>query len=394
MQIAADSAGNVYLPVVSENEVLEYSPSGTLLKTFKGSGAGVLDEPTGVAIDSSGDLWVADSGNGGTIAEFDPSGAPVEVNGKPVEIESKGVWSVGLDRHGHVFALVDNGEDSCGEKESPCLHLVEYSAEGRQLADVGAGNFGGGEVERYYTALAVNEANGRVYVVAGQQETIWVFGPPTAPVFKKEFTAEVDASEAKLGALVDPGGIAASYRFEYGPTSAYGSSTPFPEGSVGEGLEAHAVWASASGLVPGSTYHYRLVASNELGTVYGPDQTFTTLTAEQAACPNEQRRGGFAARLPDCRAYELVTPPVESSSQFDAKKALHSRARSPRMAKRSRSSPRSRGRARPPPATNTWRRVARAAGPPKTSCRSNPTMGRAARNTNTPTPTRISSPRT
>jgi DNA-binding beta-propeller fold protein YncE len=321
VQIAADSAGNVYVPVVSENEVLEYSPSGTPLKTFKGSGAGALEEPTGVAIDSSGDLWVANSGSG-RIVELDPSGAPVEVNGKPMEIESKGVWSVALDGHGHVFALVDNSADSCGEKASPCLHLVEYSAEGRQLADVGAGNFGGGEVERYYTGLGVNEANGHVYVVAGQQETIWVFGPPTAPVFEKEFTAEVTASEAKLGALVDPGGIAASYRFEYGPTSAYGSSMPFPEGSVGEGLEARAVWAAASGLAPGSTYHYRLVASNELGTVYGPDQTFTTLTAEQASCPNEQRRGGFAARLPDCRAYELVTPPVESSSQFDSQSQL------------------------------------------------------------------------
>jgi hypothetical protein len=318
VQIATDSTGNVYVPVVPENEVLEYSPSGTLLKTFKGSGAGALDEPTGVAIDSSDNLWVADSGNGGRIVALDSSGAPVEVNGKPVEIESKGVWSVGLDRHGDVFALVDNSADPCGERESPCLHLVEYSSEGRQLADVGAGSFGGGEVERYYTAFAVNEANGRVYVV-GLQGTAWVYGPPTAPVVDREFAAEVGTSEVKLGALVDPGGIAASYRFEYGPTSAYGSSTPAPEGSVGEGVEAHAVWASASGLAPGSTYHYRVVASNELGTVYGPDQTVTTLTAEQAACPNEQLRGGFSGRLPDCRAYELVTPPRTNASQFDAK---------------------------------------------------------------------------
>ena len=78
------------------------------------------------------------------------------------------------------------------------------------------------------------------------------------------------------------------------------------------------MWASASGLAAGATYHYRVVATNELGTTYGSDQTFTTLTAEQAACPNEQLRGGFSARLSDCRAYELATPPVESSSQFDA----------------------------------------------------------------------------
>jgi DNA-binding beta-propeller fold protein YncE len=332
VQIAADSAGDVYVPVVPENKVLEYDPATcpaaptpcVPLKTFTGgSGAGALKEPTAVAIDSSGNLWVADSGNN-RIVELDSSGAPVEVNGKPVEIESEGVWSVALDGHGDVFAVVDNGADPCGQKKSPCTHLVEYSSEGRQLADVGAGHFGAesGNVGPFYNMVAVNEASGRVYVTDGFNETVWVFGPPIAPVVAREFTAEVGASEAKLGALVNPGGIQTSYRFEYGPTSAYGSSTPFPEGSVGEGVKSRAVWASANGLAPGSTYHYRVVASSELGTAYGLDQTFTTLTAEEAACPNEQMRGGFSARLPDCRAYELVTPPVKSSSQFDAKREL------------------------------------------------------------------------
>jgi DNA-binding beta-propeller fold protein YncE len=334
VQIATDSAGNIYVPeplkkreksppgsgeyeYVPNDEVLEYSPSGTLLKTFTGSGAGALEEPTAVAIDSSGNLWVAGNNR---IVELDSSGAPVEVNGKPVEIVSEGVWSVALDGHGDVFAVVDNSADPCGEKKSPCLHLIEYSAEGRRLADVGAGSFGtesGGEFERFFSMVAVNEASGRVYVTDGRKDTVWIFGPPLAPVVDRELTAEVGASEAKLGALVSPGGIQTSYRFEYGPTSAYGSSTPFPAGSVGEGLESHAVWASASGLAPGSTYHYRVVASNELGTAYGEDQTFTTLTAEEAACPNEQMRGGFSGKLPDCRAYELVTLPVTSGSQFD-----------------------------------------------------------------------------
>ncbi len=365
VQIAADSAGNVYVPVVPENKVLEYSPSGTLLKTFTGSGAGALKEPRGVAVDSSGNLWVADSGNG-RIVELDSSGAPVEVNGKPVEIESEGVGSVALDGHGDVFAVVDNGADPCGEKKSPCLHLVEYSSEGRQLADVGAGFFGeqGGAGERFFSMVAVSEASGRVYVTDGVRETVWVFGPPVAPVVYRELTAEVGVSEAKLGALVNPGGIETTYRFEYGTTTEYGSSTPFPEGSVGEGVESHAVWASANGLAPGSTYHYRIVATNELGTIYGPDQTFTTLSAEQAACPNEQLRGGFSGKLPDCRAYELVTPPVTSGSQFDGSSSTvgrkwRTRARPPRMAKRSRSTPGNRGRARPPPASirgDAWRR--------------------------------------
>ena len=331
VQIAADSAGNVYVPqpskeepassdtFVPNNEVHKYSPSGTLLKTFTGSGAGALNEPEGVAVDSSGNLWVADSGNN-RIVELASSGAPVEVNGKPVEIKSEGVWSVALDGHGDVFALVENGADPCGKLEEPsCLHLVEYSSEGRQLADAGAGHFGlpDSASDRFISGVAVDQASGRVYVTDGAKEKVWVFGPPLAPVVGRELTAEVGVSEAKLGALVNPGGIQTTYRFEYGPTTEYGSSTPSPEGSVGEGLESHAVWAAASGLAPGSTYHYRVVATSEVGTAYGEDQTFTTLTVEQAACPNEQLRGGFSERLPDCRAYELVTPPVESSAQFD-----------------------------------------------------------------------------
>ena len=89
-------------------------------------------------------------------------------------------------------------------------------------------------------------------------------------------------SEAKLGALVNPGGIATTYRFEYDTReyregeAPHGQSAPFPEGSVGEGFASRTVWAAASGLAPGTTYHYRVVATNELGTIYGPDQTFTT----------------------------------------------------------------------------------------------------------------------
>jgi NHL repeat len=163
VQIASDSSGNVYVP--GENDILEYSEAGTLLKTFTGAGAGALKEPTGVAIDSSGNLWVADYGNR-RIVELDSSGARVEVNGKPVEIESEGVFSAALDGHGDVFATVDDSADPCGAMgASSCVHLVEYSAGGRQLADVGAGAFGTPGPSVHLTIMvAVNEASGRVYV--------------------------------------------------------------------------------------------------------------------------------------------------------------------------------------------------------------------------------------
>jgi hypothetical protein len=313
VQIAADSSGNVYVPVISENEVLEYSPTGTLLHTFTGSGAAALREPTGVAVDSSGNLWIADHTNN-RIEELDPAGVLVGT------IASEGVLWVALDGHGHVFAIVENSADGCGSIGPPCAHLIEYGAAGEQLVDIGAGSFGRKEGHPSLSMLAVDESSGNVYVTDAYNNRFWIFAPPSAPTVGKEFSAEVSTSEAKLGALVNAGGLQTTYRFEYGTTTAYGRSTPAPEGSVGEGVSGHAVWASASGLEPGTTYHYRVVATNELANmgVAGPDQTFTTQTAEQAACPNEQLRGGFSARLPDCRAYELVTAPTKTSAQVKA----------------------------------------------------------------------------
>jgi hypothetical protein len=321
VQIGVDAAGDVYVPVVPQNEVLEYSSVGTLLHTFTGgSRGGALSGPTGVAVDSAGDLWVADSGNE-RIEELSPADTPVEVDGKPVEIESKGVQDgIALDGRGNVLAIDDNGADFCGSLEPPCSHLVEYDAAGAQVADVGAGSFGTGEGEFPLPPMvAVAEKSGLVYVTDAKGEKVWVFALPVPPRVERELSSEVTTSEAKLGALVNPGGIQTTYRFEYGTTAAYGQSAPFPEGSVGEGLVSRAVWAAASGLQPGTTYHYRVVATNELAPegVAGPDQTFTTETAEQAVCPNEQFRGGFSAALPDCRAYELVTPATKTSVQIE-----------------------------------------------------------------------------
>jgi hypothetical protein len=311
VQIAADSSGDVYVPVIPENEVLEYSETGTLLNTFKGSGAGTLSEPSGVAVDSSGNLWVADTGNN-RIEELSSSGTPLG------EIKSDGVSSVAPGADGVIFATVFNGADFCGSLPSPCLHLVEYGPSGEQIADVGAGRFG----ERTSligfspgnSMVAVNESSGQVYVTDTTSGLVAVFAPPRAPEVARELTANATGAEVELGALVNAGGLTAGYRFEYGTSSAYGHVMPLREGFA-TGTKAHAVWAAADGLTPGTTYHFRVVVHNAVGTVEGPDETFTT--PAEAVCPNSAFRKGFSAGLPDCRAYEMVTQPNSISAQPD-----------------------------------------------------------------------------
>lgn len=318
-QIAADSAGNVYVPNAPGNEVLEYNEAGTQLVAFTGAGEHALAGPTGVAVDATGNVWVADNGNN-RIEEFSPTGTFLS------EFESEGVRALAPDGHGDLFAIVFNGADDCGAVGPPCQHLVEYDKGGAQLADVGAGYIGlGGEYKQDATSMvAIDEANGRAYVSDGLKNTVWAYQPPAAPVVGQESAAEVSASDAKLSALVQPGGITTSYRFEYdtreyregeGP---HGVSVPSPEGSAGEGFSQRVVWASAKDLTPGATYYYRVVATNALGTAIGLGETFTTQTIAQTTCPNELARSGFSAGLSECRAYELVTPPGKSSAQPDS----------------------------------------------------------------------------
>jgi plastocyanin len=103
--------------------------------------------------------------------------------------------------------------------------------------------------------------------------TITVDGP-AAPVVSTGSASAVSETEATLNGTVNPSGQEASYYFEYGTTTAYGSKTD--EAPAGEGTAAAARSASVSGLAPGTTYHFRIVAENATGTKRGADRTFKT----------------------------------------------------------------------------------------------------------------------
>lgn len=117
-------------------------------------------------------------------------------------------------------------------------------------------------------------------------------------------------TEATLEAQINPGGLATTYRFQYGPTSAYGQSTATE--TIPAGADAVTVKAQLFGLSPSTAYRYRLLATNAQGTSAGPDQGFATLadgTLPLDTCANADIRTEQGSQyLPDCRAYELVSP--------------------------------------------------------------------------------------
>jgi len=87
-------------------------------------------------------------------------------------------------------------------------------------------------------------------------------------------TSHVQDTSAVLNGTVNPNGSSTTYYFQWGLTSGYGDNgTPH---SAGAGTKAVAVQRTASGLIPGTTYHYRVVATNQSGTSVGADRTFKT----------------------------------------------------------------------------------------------------------------------
>jgi len=102
-----------------------------------------------------------------------------------------------------------------------------------------------------------------------------------APTVTISFATQVTPVSARLNGRVNPNGKDTTYYFEYGITGAYGSSTPIMD--AGSCTAAISASADITGLVLNTTYHYRIVATNSVGTSYGSDRTF--VARERKAMP-------------------------------------------------------------------------------------------------------------
>jgi len=122
--------------------------------------------------------------------------------------------------------------------------------------------------------------------------------PPTV----QTGAANADDHSAELTGTINTRGGQTTYHFEYGLTTNYGSNAPAgPEAIAGNLRTTRTVTRTIKSLQPGTTYHYRLVATNPAGTAAGADRTFTTLGVDQVA----PRRGYEQVTSPDKKGLSL-----------------------------------------------------------------------------------------
>jgi hypothetical protein len=98
----------------------------------------------------------------------------------------------------------------------------------------------------------------------------------SSPIVTAGATNGVGQTDATLHATVNPNGLATTYQFHYGPTSALGSVSPTTAASAGAGTAGVAVSTKLAGLSPDTTYYIQFVASNSAGSSSTAVATFKT----------------------------------------------------------------------------------------------------------------------
>jgi hypothetical protein len=328
--VTVDSSGDVYVNGSELAGVRKYDTSGTEL----GAPRDTAGEPGGyfargfITLGASGELFIADSEH---ILQYDPSGNEVarfdagNENGSAGIAFADGIGELYVLNSGSVRVVspplpgplvVSESADEL-QPTTATVHAllnpeghattyhVEYGATTSYGSNTSSTAVSGSAFEDEPVSVTLSDLQPRTvyhYRVSTTNSAGTTFGPdetfttlPPASI-DSESVSDVASTGATLAAQINPLGRNTTYRFEYGPSVAYGSSIPVPDGNAGSGTTDVPLSALVTGLTPGTAYHYRVVATNSLGTVEGPDHVFTTQNSE-------------APGLPDGRQWEMVSPP-------------------------------------------------------------------------------------
>ncbi len=357
--LAVNIAGDVFVKDEGVPGVREFEPNGTEMPAKFDEGSESVEA---IALDQSGNLLVADTAGGTHFLKFSPAGQEIASFGGGTLVTSTSsmayddareeLYVDGNDQFNHgepqnqeyghegvwVFPVPAPGPviESGGEKATPELrgavtleasidpegnetsYLFEYVDQAnfntsgytdamRTTAISIGSSFEDQPASAHLTGLLpggryhwrVLATDSQHHTVMGADESIELTPPA---LIEGPYATGVSASSVTFSAAINPLGADTTYRLEYGTSTSYGRAI---SGNAGEGTSFVTIGREVQGLEPGTTYHYRLVTSNEVGLVEGADHTVTTQLA------------GGTLTLPDGRAWELVSPPEKGGALIE-----------------------------------------------------------------------------
>jgi hypothetical protein len=309
------ASGEIYI-----DDYLGFEGLGAVVDQFSSTGAylgritgedtphGLIGDVFAVAVDSaSHNIYVGDVG----FEEMDVFGPDIvfpEVSSEPASsvgpFDATLNGTVNPESAGAATCRFEWGTSTLLGKVAPCE--PEAVADGASPVAVHAALSGLQPDTTYFYRLQASNANGTNPGEGSQDQEFTTSGPG----IREASVTDLASTSVTFDARIDPHGVPASYYFQYGTTTAYGSDVPAAPGEAigsGEG-EADVTPYHVQGLQADTVYHYRIVVVSEpkpgeFAVFDSPDQTFTTQTAT-------------VSELPDGRQWEMVSPPDKQGARI------------------------------------------------------------------------------
>jgi hypothetical protein len=289
--VAVDSHGNVF--VDDRTYIAEYDQAGVQINRF---GEGIIGHSEGVAVNDSLDEVYATDQVAGDVEMFEAVALPEVETGASSNVHKASATVSGtvnpdeIESH-YYFEYGTNTEYGSKTSEEPAGSGSAGLPVHASLAGLAA------ETTYHYRLVAVNK-NG---TNDGADQTFTTLPPVT---FRPCSPIGLRGTSGTLCVLINPEGVETTYYFQYGTSTEYSFETPFE--NTGPLFEEKQFTAPITGLLPATTYHYRVVAFNELGLADGNDETFTTPPAEPTV--NDQPPFASGISLHEATLHGTINP--------------------------------------------------------------------------------------
>ena len=199
---------------------------------------------------------------------------PPPVTGPPVAITNPATliasFSATLNGSVNPHGLTTSVYFQYGTTTSYGLTTAPQSHTGNTSLNISANISGLTASTTYHFRIVTTNSAGTRY---GSDRTFTTLPPTGFPIVTTKPATNVATSAATLNGLLDPHGLTTSVYFQCGTTTNYGRTTAMQSHT---GNTFRNIAANIGGLAGNTTYHFRIVATNSVGTRYGNDRTFTT----------------------------------------------------------------------------------------------------------------------